>query len=332
MPEDEAIERLRAELTEAVRIRLRSDVPLGAFLSGGMDSAAVLALMAKQSSRPVKTFTIGFGDPEYDELDDARATAAHFGADHHEQIVTPDCVRVAETLALPLRRAVRRRVGDSDVLRRRAGAAARHGLPDRRRRRRAVRRLHAVRGRAGARRRRGRSPRAASVVGAGARLRAGARARQGPAVDDGARTRSVVRLAPHGVSRLPARGGRRAGRARGGRRAARAAGRRPRSAPARGTLLSRLQQWDQRHYLPDDILVKVDRATMAHSLEARCPLLDHRVDRAGGDAVGVRAMATRTTTKRLFREVIRAVGAGGRARRGRSAASACRCAAGSRNG
>ena len=76
MPEAEAIERLRAELTEAVRIRLRSDVPLGAFLSGGMDSAAVLALMTKQSSRPVKTFTIGFGDPAYDELDDARATAA----------------------------------------------------------------------------------------------------------------------------------------------------------------------------------------------------------------------------------------------------------------
>jgi len=82
-----------------VRIRLRSDVPLGAFLSGGMDSAAVLALMTRQSSRPVKTFTIGFGDPAYDELNDARATAVHFGAEHHEQVVTPDCVRVAETLA-----------------------------------------------------------------------------------------------------------------------------------------------------------------------------------------------------------------------------------------
>ncbi len=98
-PEEEVIEALRAELDEAVRIRLRSDVPLGAFLSGGMDSAAVLALMARHSSRPVKTFTIGFGDPAYDELDEARSTAAAFGAEHHEQIVTPDAVKVAEALA-----------------------------------------------------------------------------------------------------------------------------------------------------------------------------------------------------------------------------------------
>src|SRR5207237_597251 len=98
--EADAIEQLRAELTDAVRIRMRSDVPLGAFLSGGMDSAAVLALMSKQSTQAIKTFTIGFGDPAYDELADARATAAFFGADHHEHIVTPDCVRVAETLAI----------------------------------------------------------------------------------------------------------------------------------------------------------------------------------------------------------------------------------------
>src|SRR5262245_43726860 len=99
VPEREYLARLGAELDEAVRIRLRSDVPLGAFLSGGLDSAAVLALMAKHSSRPVQTFSIGFDDPEYDELAAARTTAQAFGADHHEWVVTPDCIAVADKLA-----------------------------------------------------------------------------------------------------------------------------------------------------------------------------------------------------------------------------------------
>ena len=75
-----------------------------------------------------------------------------------------------------------------------------------------------------------------------------------------------------------------------------------RAAP--GTLLSRLQRWDQRHYLPDDILVKVDRASMAHSLEARCPLLDHRVIELAAAQPSARH-ADGATTKRLFRDVIR---------------------------
>ena len=68
--------------------------------AGATSDRRPLALMARQTSRPVQTFTIGFGDRAYDEIAEARATAEHFGAEHHEQIVTPDCVRVAETLAI----------------------------------------------------------------------------------------------------------------------------------------------------------------------------------------------------------------------------------------
>src|SRR4051812_47630419 len=303
IPRDEAIERLRAEMTEAVRIRLRSDVPLGAFLSGGMDSAAVLALMTKQSSRPVKTFTIGFGDPAYDELADARATADHFGAEHHEQIVTPDCVRVAETLAyhydepfadasaIPtfhVAELARKHVtvvlsgdGGDELF---AGytpyadALARMAPPA----------METLR----------------SILGAGAKLvpvHARGKGRltimsQGPEAWFVWR-RTVfpdylLEAVVHGdvlrrASALPEQEAVTQVR------------------ESNGTLLARLQQWDQRHYLPDDILVKVDRATMAHSLEARCPLLDHRVIELAARQSSSRH-ADAQITKRLFRDVIRA--------------------------
>ena len=302
MPEEEAIERLRAELIEAVRIRMRSDVPLGAFLSGGMDSAAVLALMTQQSSRPIQTFTVGFGDPAYDELDDARSTAAHFGADHHEHIVQPDCVRVAETLAwhydepfadasaIPtfyVAELARRHVtvcltgdgGDElfagyppyrDALARVASAP-----------------VTALR----------------DVVTAGARLV--------PVHARGKGRLSTMALGPEAWFVW--------------RRTVfpeyllrsvvepdvlRAAGALPERQAvadlhaARGTRLARLQRWDEHHYLPDDILVKVDRATMAHSLEGRCPILDHRVVELAAMQSSARH-GDGVTLKRLFREVIR---------------------------
>jgi len=94
--EGEAADELRRVLADAVRSHLISDVPLGAFLSGGLDSSVVVGLMAEASSRPVRTFSIGFDEPKYDELEHARLVARHFGTDHHEDVVRPNALEVLD--------------------------------------------------------------------------------------------------------------------------------------------------------------------------------------------------------------------------------------------
>ena len=96
--EEEAGERAIEILRDAVRVRLMSEVPLGAFLSGGIDSSAVVALMSEESSDPVKTFSIGFEEQDFSELHHARRVAEHVGADHHEFIVRPDALEVVPLL------------------------------------------------------------------------------------------------------------------------------------------------------------------------------------------------------------------------------------------
>lgn len=96
--EDEISGTLLGKLREAVGTRLISEVPLGAFLSGGVDSSAVVGLMSQIMSEPVKTFSIGFNEDSFDELKFARVAARHFGTDHHEFILTPDFVDVVDDL------------------------------------------------------------------------------------------------------------------------------------------------------------------------------------------------------------------------------------------
>jgi len=96
--EEECIEQLSAHLHEAVRIRLISDVPLGALLSGGVDSSLVVALMSRTASVPIKTFSIGFRNHDFNEAEHARLVARIFGTQHHEFVVEPNFKETLWTL------------------------------------------------------------------------------------------------------------------------------------------------------------------------------------------------------------------------------------------
>lgn len=317
--DDEAAELIEPLLARAVRDRLMADVPLGAFLSGGVDSSLVTALMAEASSAPVRSFSIGFHDEAYNEADHAKAVAAHLGAAHTEHYVgerdlleaIPQLAEIydepfADSSQIPtllLSRLTRRDVtvalsgdGGDEVF---AGynrylwagriRAARQRLtgPGRRLAARALERMPASAWdgwikRAAMRRSVGGGPTASLARRAG-KLAAMMRAPD----QDGAYLALISHwpdLCPGGwaspppafdsLSRLPL-----------------------------ASSEERMQFLDMLTYLPDDILTKVDRASMATSLEVRVPLLDHRLVEASW-RVGLAPKLQNGVGKRILRRAL----------------------------
>ncbi len=112
LTEQEAGEELVHRLRESVKLRMISDVPLGAFLSGGVDSSAVVAMMAGLSAEPVVTCSISFGDPAFNESAYAQAVADRYRTRHHVEQVDPNDFSLVDRLAMTVRRALRGQLGD----------------------------------------------------------------------------------------------------------------------------------------------------------------------------------------------------------------------------
>lgn len=291
---EEAREELERRLMEAVRLRMIADVPLGAFLSGGVDSSTVVALMQAQSPRPVKTFTIGFAEGTYDEAEHARAVAGVLGTDHTELRLTPEEAMsvipllpemydepFSDSSQIPtyiVSRLAREQVtvalsGDGgDEL---FAGYNRHFWGERIWRR-------AGRVPAGVRRA---AARAMTSVGPEAWDRA--YGRLSPLLPPSLRVRNPGQQLHKLAGVLPADSPEAMYRALtshwGDPPLVSGAAEPPTllTDPAAQAALpdftSRMTYLDLVTYLPDDILTKVDRASMAVSLEARVPLLDHRV-------------------------------------------------------
>jgi asparagine synthase (glutamine-hydrolysing) len=276
---DEAAEALTTILADAVQSHLVSDVPIGALLSGGVDSSLVVGLMARASSRPIKTFSIGFDEPAFDELDGARRLAQHFGTDHHEFVVRPDALDVVDKLvehfdepfgdssAVPtwyVSQMARRHVtvvlsGDGgDEL---FGGYDRY-LPHPR-----VASFDSLLGNFG----RQAAGAAWGLMPHGVKgknfLRHVAQDPRGRYLDS-IRTFQADEMGALLSAELW-------GRVAGERSSARAAERFERFASLPWP--SQMMRFDLETYLPEDILTKVDRMSMAHSIESRVPLLDHQV-------------------------------------------------------
>ena len=277
-------EQIREQLRAAVRGRLIADVPLGAFLSGGIDSSRSSPRWRRRRREPVKTFSIGFEEERYNELPLRPPVAERFGTDHHEFVVKPDAVEIAAEAGPPLRRAVRRLLGDPELLPRRDDPGAGHRRSQRRRRRRELRRLSPLpdslvaprspRADGGGRAGRGRQRDCRSgtdLQEAGARDHRAACwwARRPDATSSATPSdASIFNAAEREALLEPDSSRRSAGSSGSGDiRGPLARGHRRRSSTP-------LLEVDVNTYLPGDLLLKIDIATMAHSLEARSPLLD----------------------------------------------------------
>jgi asparagine synthase (glutamine-hydrolysing) len=298
--EDELAEELRARLRDSVRAHLIADVPVGVLLSGGVDSSTLAALAAQESSEPVHSFSIGFEERSFDELDDARAVAQLYGTRHEELVLRPDAALLlpaladafdepfADSSALPtylvselaarhVKVALSGEGGDelyggyytyaADLLAQRAGRLAPFARP-------LVERLPS-------------SSRRASFDYKAKRF---VRAADLPPLERHHAWKEIfspeARIELLGrpssfdpVDLLRARYGETEG----------------------AELLARLQDVDLGTYLVDDLLVKTDRASMAHSLEARVPYLDPLV--AGlAQALPTRLKVSGLRKKRLLRK------------------------------
>jgi len=299
------VERLRELLHESVKLHLVSDVPLGAFLSGGLDSSSVVATMARVASGPVKTFAIGFQDPDFDERPHARRVAERFGTDHRELVVEPAALDVIEDIvwhldepfgdpsAIPTYMVSKLAREDVTVVLSGDGGDELFAGYDKYRVEQRERRYGAL------------PP-----------LVRGALSLAGRLMPDGMRGRNFVRhfslrgwdryidaltlFRPDEERRLfrpevTATLSRRDPWREEADRLARAG----------GDWLTALQYHDLKAYLPLDILTKVDRMSMAHSLEARVPLLDHKVVEFAATIPPELRLRDGGQTKHIFKRAMR---------------------------
>jgi asparagine synthase (glutamine-hydrolysing) len=286
--DDDLIDGLHERLREAVGLQMVSDVPLGAFLSGGIDSSLVVALMQAQSRQRVRTFTIGFHEKAFDEAPFAKAVAGHLGTDHTElyasaddaAAVIPALPRIydepfADSSQIPttlVARLTRQHVtvslsgdGGDELFAGYPRYAITAALWQR------VSRLPASLRAAGIAALRSATPqgwdRLLRLLPAGPRQSVNGRRVHRLAQLMGAR--SLAEMYVRLMSQWPPEEGLVLG--------VRGSTTEGLHWPSHGTPTEQMRRWDLYQYLPDDLLVKVDRAAMSASLESRAPLLDHRV-------------------------------------------------------